>query len=47
MKKQTQVEIKVRNPVAQHGLRINRCTKMVDRKKAAKRGYSKHRADFN
>lgn len=47
MKKQAQTEVKVRNPVAQHGLRINRCVKMVDRKKAAKRGYSKHRAEMN
>lgn len=47
MAKQKQVtEIKVRNPVAQHGLKINRCVKMVDRKKAAKRGESKHRQAY-
>jgi hypothetical protein len=47
MKTQVQATIKVRNPVAQHGLKLNRCVKMKDRKKAAKRGESKHRQDFN
>jgi hypothetical protein len=46
MQKQAEKQIKVRNPVAKN-LNINRCVKMVDRKKAAKRGYSKHRADYN
>jgi len=47
MKVQVQATTKVRNPVAQNLNKINRCVKMKDRKKAAKRGESKHRQDFN
>jgi hypothetical protein len=46
-KMKVQATTKVRNPVAQYGLKLNRCVKMKDRKKAAKRGESKHRQDFN
>lgn len=35
--------MKTRNPVARHCRTFNRATVQVDRRKAAKRGYQKHR----
>jgi hypothetical protein len=46
MKVQVPASSKVRNPVAQNLNKINRCVKMKDRKKAAKRGESKHRMNY-
>lgn len=39
--------MKVRNPVAKHARKYNKSVVMVDRKKAAKRGYAKHKQDKN
>ena len=36
---------RTRNPVARHSRKFNKANVMRDRKKAAKRGYRKHRKD--
>jgi len=37
---------KIGNPVAKHNRKFNKAVVMADRKKAAKRGYRKHKGDF-